>query len=144
VKHASHRSPPIHRRFSTELHGEYEFCCSLLKLAGFQVYRMSQARASNQDAGIPDLWAFHRTRPLEVTVEVKRPAVQGEHEAGRTSPSQRDFAEHRARCRGPLSHITGPRDVLWAWLEFEGLALMLPSGEWAVKAPGGQAVTVGG
>ena len=140
MKHAAHRRPAPPFR-TDELHGEYEFCCSLLKLAGFQVYRLSQARASRQSAGLPDLWAFHKGQGLELTMEVKRPAT-AEHRAGESSPAQTEFAEHRMRCRGYGSHITGDREALWTWLEFKGLATVLPGGEWAVRALGGKAVSV--
>lgn len=48
--------------------------CQLYEAAGAVVYNLSQARASKQSPGLPDLWVFHEPRELSFWHEVKRPA----------------------------------------------------------------------
>lgn len=66
----------------------------LFEAAGCQVYNLSQARASKQTAGLPDLWVFCPRRRCAWWWETKRPG-------GKLRPEQREFRE---RC-----HASGIR-----------------------------------
>lgn len=97
---------------------------TLLRLVGFRVWNLSQARATNQSPGLPDVFAMHPTLCVEVTIEVKTPK-------GRASEPQREFAELRRRCARP--HLIGGMDVVEGWLI--ELGLMREVGGQRVLAP---------
>jgi len=75
----------------------YESVILVLTLAGCEVYRLSQVRASRQTAGLGDLWVFG-PRDLFAWIEIKRPG-------GRLRPEQRLFRE---RCQARrIEHVVG-------------------------------------
>lgn len=63
----------------------------LYTLAGCAVYNLSQARATNQTPGLPDLYVFHPATGAAWWHEVKKPG-------GRPSPAQREFQARCAAC----------------------------------------------
>lgn len=64
----------------------------LLIAYGFRIYNLSQARASKQTPGLPDIWFSHTSMPLAGWFEVKR------SNGGVLSKAQIEFAEDCARC----------------------------------------------
>ncbi|SRR5581483_7123475 len=106
---------------------EYEAAVRVLRATGWTVYRLSQARASRQTPGLPDLWAFHPVLRLELTVEVKSGA-------GRPTPEQEEFAQFRALCQ--RDHVIGGRDAVLDYLARHGLARRVsgPAG-WVLMPP---------
>lgn len=91
----------------------YEAGVRTLRAAGFVVYRLSQARRTNQSPGIPDAYAMHPQRGLALWWEAKRPG-------GTQSPPQRQF---EAECRAcGLPYLLGGTDVIWTHLYRLGLA----------------------
>lgn len=63
-----------------------------LRVCGFIVYNLSQARASKQTPGLADLYCVHRELALALWWESKR-QVGGEY-----SDAQREFKAHNDRC----------------------------------------------
>jgi hypothetical protein len=97
----------------------YEAVVRLLRLAGCEVYRLSQSRASRQTPGIPDLWVFG-PRNLYCWLEVKRPG-------GRLRPEQRKFQAH---CEArKIEHVVGGVREVERLLIRWGLAVIEPSGQ---------------
>lgn len=80
---------------------EQAYIAKLFRGFGCKVYNLSQARATKQTPGLPDLWVVHRELGLAWWFETKRAA------GGRISPAQHDFAEecHLADVR----HYVGDR-----------------------------------
>lgn len=64
----------------------------LFRAHGFHVYSLSQARASKQTPGLPDLWVAHQSRPVAFWFETKR------SEGGRYSLAQLEFRDECERC----------------------------------------------
>lgn len=64
----------------------------LFRAFGFEVYNLSQARASKQTPGIPDLWCMHREQPIAFYWETKRAS------GGRFSEAQIRFRDAAQRC----------------------------------------------
>jgi hypothetical protein len=86
---------------------------------GFTIYNLSQARASKQTPGLPDLYAFHTREPFSTWWETKRQV------GGALSPAQREFQEHCQRTR--TTYGCGDR---WAAAEF------LVQHHFAARGPG--------
>jgi len=87
----------------------------LFRAFGCRVYSLSQARATKQTPGIPDLWVVHTAARLAWWWETKRP------KGGRLSPAQVDFA---AECDAAgVRHGVGSRADAEAWLIGLGLAV---------------------
>ncbi len=87
-----------------------------LRVCGFVVYWLSQARASKQTPGLPDLWFVHRSEPIAGWFEAKRQV------GGRLSPAQQEF---RAHCdRTGIRHLVGDRYFAERWLVDVGLATL--------------------
>jgi hypothetical protein len=86
---------------------------SLLRLAGFKVYWLSQYRRANQEPGLPDLLVMHIRLGIEATIECKTPN-------GKLTGPQAEFAAGRQRC-GRM-HLIGGLEVVQAWLVEQGLA----------------------
>jgi hypothetical protein len=102
----------------------YESVIRLLQLVGCVVYRLSQARASRQTAGVPDLMAFGPGQRF-CWIEVKRPG-------GRLRPEQRAFRE-QCQARG-IEHVVGGLPEVERLLVQWDLADALPSGGILVRA----------
>ena len=66
----------------------------LYTLAGCAVYNLSQARATMQSPGLPDLYVFHADTGTAWWHEVKRPG-------GKPSPAQLEFQARCAACGVP-------------------------------------------
>lgn len=64
----------------------------ILLACGFVVYNLSQPRATKQTAGLPDLYAVHKSQPICFWFEVKR------SNGGRMSEEQQEFQNHMRRC----------------------------------------------
>lgn len=95
----------------------YEAVARILTLAGCQVYRLAQSRATRQTAGLPDLWVFGPTGGA--WIEVKRPG-------GRLRPEQRVFRE---RCQARrIEHVVGGLEQVEALLVRWGLAEPIAGG----------------
>jgi hypothetical protein len=86
----------------------------LFKAFGFEVYWLSQSRASKQTPGLPDLWCMHREQPIAFWFETKRT------KGGRFSEPQRVFLEHAERCH--VGYVWGDRSAARAHLITLGLA----------------------
>lgn len=72
-----------------------------LRVCRFKVYSLSQARASKQTPGLPDLWCAHETLPIAFWWESKRQV------GGELSTAQVEF---RAECeRAGIPYGTGDR-----------------------------------
>jgi hypothetical protein len=84
----------------------------LLRAAGFRVFNLSQARATNQSPGLPDLLLMHPVLGVEATFEVKAPK-------GRVSAPQQEFSDLREKCG--RRHLIGGYDVVETWLLELGL-----------------------
>ena len=84
---------------------------ALLRLAGCQVYHLSQSRASHQTPGLPDTFAFGAGRAF--WVEWKTPR-------GTQSPAQVAF-QRQCEASG-LAYVLGGLDMLREWLIAIGLA----------------------
>jgi hypothetical protein len=63
-----------------------------LRVCGFIVYNLSQARASKQTPGLADLYCVHRELALALWWESKRQV------GGKYSDAQREFKAHNDRC----------------------------------------------
>lgn len=85
-------------------------------VCGFAVYTLSQARASKQTPGLPDLWFVHRDRPIATWWEVKRQI------GGRFSEAQIAFRIQCERCG--VGYGAGDRHAAAAWLVEHGLATL--------------------
>jgi hypothetical protein len=86
-------------------------------VCGFHGYWLSQARASKQTPGLPDLWFVHRIKPVALWWETKR-QVGGEH-----SDAQIEFA---AECsRAGVGYGTGDRYHAEQWLVAHGFAQLV-------------------
>lgn len=83
--------------------------CDLL---GFTRWHLSQARATNQTPGWPDVLYMHAERGLAVYYEAKAPK-------GKQSDAQREF-EREARACG-MTYLVGTHDVLIEWARTRGL-----------------------
>jgi hypothetical protein len=83
---------------------------------GFDVYSLSQPRATKQSPGLPDLWCVHRERPIAFWWETKRQV------GGRLSPAQMLFQESCQRC--DVGYGTGDRHAAADHLIALGLAFM--------------------
>lgn len=70
-------------------------------VCGFQVYNLSQPRATKQTPGLPDLFLVHRSLPIALWWESKRQV------GGKLSPAQLEFAEACTRCA--VGYGTGDR-----------------------------------
>jgi hypothetical protein len=80
---------------------EQAYISKLFRGFGCRVYNLSQARATKQTPGLPDLWVTHRERGLAFWFEVKR------QQGGRLSEAQREF---RHECTAAhVSHYVGDR-----------------------------------
>lgn len=80
--------------------------------AGCVVYWLSQARATGQTTGVPDLYVFHRGARASWWHEVKPPT-------GDLSPAQRAFQEHCAATA--THHVTGGLEAVEQLLRVLGL-----------------------
>jgi hypothetical protein len=78
----------------------------MMTLLGFQTWHLSQARATNQTPGWPDMLFTHRERGLAVWWEAKRPG-------GKQSPAQREFELSVTACG--QHYVCGTDDDLKAW-----------------------------
>jgi hypothetical protein len=86
----------------------------LLIAYGFKVYNLSQARASKQSPGLPDLWCVHTREPVAFWFETKRQV------GGKLSPPQLEFQAECLRCE--VRHFVGDRHSAAALLLSLGLA----------------------
>jgi len=90
----------------------YEQCVSLLEQTGCAVYRLSQARASKQTPGLPDLIAF-TPRHTMLLIETKRPG-------GRLRDAQRKFAERVLGTMGcPVYLVINDPRSLVEWIRHD-------------------------
>lgn len=64
----------------------------MFRAFGFEVYNLSQARATKQTPGLPDLWCMHRELPIAFWWETKR------SHGGRFSEAQLRFRDMAQRC----------------------------------------------
>lgn len=86
----------------------------LLIAHGFNIYNLSQARASKQTPGLPDLWCVHKRDRVAFWWEVKRQV------GGKLSTAQEEFA---AECvRAGVGHYVGDRHACVRLLLGLGLA----------------------
>ena len=84
----------------------------LFRAHGFAVYNLSQARASKQTPGLPDLWVMHRRFPQAAWVECKRQV------GGVQSAAQIDFQEN---CKAAqVQYVLGDRHAAKEWLKARG------------------------
>lgn len=86
----------------------------LLIAYGFKVYNLSQARATKQTPGLPDLWCVHKREPIAFWFETKRQV------GGQLSPAQVDFQAECLRC--DVKHFVGHRHNVVELLLSLGLA----------------------
>lgn len=82
---------------------------------GFKVYNLSQARASKQTPGLPDLWVVHTREDIAFWWESKRQV------GGELSPAQRDF--HAECLRANVGCYHGDRYGAAQHLVMLGLAV---------------------
>lgn len=94
---------------------EQAFVIKLFRGFGCTVYSLSQARASKQTPGLPDLWVVHRAAKLAFWFETKRSS------GGKVSPAQLEFA-HDCYATG-IAHYIGDRRVAVDILVDAGLAI---------------------
>lgn len=83
---------------ASEKRDVYEPCCQLLRQLELPVYRLSQARASQQTPGLPDLIAFTRGRPVQTTVGTvqwfpQMACIETKVPGGRQSRAQIEFQQ---------------------------------------------------
>ena len=79
---------------------------------GFRVYWLSQARASKQTPGLPDLWFANAQRAIAGWWETKR------QKGGKRSTAQEEFALQCLAARIPYGF--GDRFEFARWLETNG------------------------
>jgi hypothetical protein len=84
------------------------------RVCGFKVYSLSQARASKQTPGLPDLWLMNPARALGLWWETKR------QKGGRFSDAQLEFAAACEYCR--VNYAAGDRYDAERWLIENNLA----------------------
>lgn len=89
-------------------------CRKLFIAFGFKVYNLSQARATKQTPGLPDLWCVHKREPVAFWFETKRQV------GGQLSPAQVDFQTECLRC--DVKHFVGHRHNVVELLLSLGLA----------------------
>lgn len=87
---------------------------SRFRVCGFDAFILSQARATKQTPGLPDLWLMNPARHVALWWEAKRQV------GGRFSQAQLDFAAASTRC-GILCGA-GDRFAAQDWLVTHGLA----------------------
>lgn len=93
---------------------EQAYIAKLFRGFGCKVYNLSQARASKQTPGLPDLWVVHLEAKLGFWFECKRPL------GGRIRPEQIDF---KAECAAAgVNAFIGDRNVAAMVLVKLGLA----------------------
>lgn len=85
----------------------------LLRGMGFDVWNLSQARASKQTPGLPDLWVMHREHPIAFWWETKRQV------GGALSVPQEYFRDATLRCG--VAHGVGDRYAAREFLRALGL-----------------------
>jgi hypothetical protein len=93
-----HEKAPGHHPVALTEKDVYEACVSLLEQTGSAVYRLSQARASRQTPGLPDLIAFTPRPRKMLCIEVKKPG-------GRVRLAQLHFALYVATTTEPPYHL---------------------------------------
>jgi hypothetical protein len=82
----------IERQASVDEKTEQLEITKRLRVCGFVVYNLSQARASKQTPGLADLYCVHRDAPIALWWESKRQV------GGKYSDAQREFKAHNDRC----------------------------------------------
>lgn len=93
----------------------YEAIVRLCRLAGCDVTRLSQARASRQTPGVPDLYVRHVGVGVRLWIEVKRPG-------GRLSPAQQAWLDTERRAGGDWA-VVDSLDAAAAALAARGIPL---------------------
>lgn len=111
-------SPANPRRSFPEKREEFA-AQRLMATLGFTSWRLSQARATRQTPGWPDLFFTHPAKRLAVFYEAKAPK-------GKQSTAQREFQSHVIAAG--MEYVVGTHDVLVAWAEAKGLCRALASG----------------
>jgi hypothetical protein len=91
---------------------EQRECWRVLLACGFQVKWLSQAWASGQTKGIPDLFARHHGKGLLLWVECKNPM-----DPAPWTPAQRAFSDERLPCE---DYVLGSEGNLRAYLRTHG------------------------
>lgn len=103
----------VRRENALEKTEQYEIM-KLFRAFAFQVYNLSQARASKIAPGVPDLWCVHRDQPIAFFFECKRSA------GGKFSEAQIRFREQAVRCG--IGYASGDRRAARHHLITLGLA----------------------
>ena len=91
----------------------------LMAVLGFTAWHLSQARASRQTSGWPDVFFTHPDKRLSVYYEAKSLA-------GRQSPAQREFQKHVTACGH--AYVVGPCSALTLWCVERGLCKVTAGG----------------
>jgi hypothetical protein len=86
---------------------------------GFECWHLSQARATRQTPGWPDMLFMHEDSGLCVWWEAKAPG-------GKQSDAQREFQRYAQPCS--MEYVVGPASALEEWAISKGLLERLPNG----------------
>ena len=99
---------------------------ALMAALDFTAWHLSQARATRQTPGWPDMLFTSRARRLAVYYEAKS-------SIGKQSPAQKPSQGEIEGTGG--TYVAGPAEVLGQWCAARGLLRILPPGGYVVLRP---------